>query len=268
MFGRLREREQYERELRQMRASHEPEAIQARLAGGPTSSYLADAVLGGIDGSVTTFAVVAGTVGGGFPALVTIVLGGANLLADGFSMAASNFQSTRTERERVDKARREEERHLRDIPEEEREELRQIMVAKGFTGETLERIVGAVTQNPRVLVDTVLSEEFGLELQRRSPIRAATATFVAFLFFGLIPLMPFAIPILPPGPSFVVSAVATGIAFLGIGIAKGIVLRQNALRSGLMTLLSGGGAAALAYVFAVWIRSAYGADSMSAGGIP
>lgn len=60
-----------------------------RLSANP---YLGDAVLGGIDGCVTTFAVVAGAVGGGLGGRVIVILGMANLLADGFSMAVSNYQ--------------------------------------------------------------------------------------------------------------------------------------------------------------------------------
>jgi VIT1/CCC1 family predicted Fe2+/Mn2+ transporter len=67
--------------------------------------YLPDAVLGGVDGCVTTFAVAAGAVGSGFPAFVIVVLGLANLVADGFSMAASNYLATKTADEGRDPAR-------------------------------------------------------------------------------------------------------------------------------------------------------------------
>src|SRR4030095_16791056 len=71
---------------------HTPAAIRKRLESVKKSSYLGDVVLGAIDGCVTTFAVVSGVSGGQLPAAVALLLGTANLLADGFSMAVSNFQ--------------------------------------------------------------------------------------------------------------------------------------------------------------------------------
>ena len=76
-----------------MRADHKhtPEAIESRLSAGPQSSYLRDWVYGGMDGTVTTFAVVSGVVGAELPTTVILILGLANLVADGFSMAAGNY---------------------------------------------------------------------------------------------------------------------------------------------------------------------------------
>ena len=82
-----------------MRLEHEhtPTAIRERLAAGPRNSYLRDWVYGGIDGSVTTFAVVTGVVGASLSPTVVLILGVANLLGDGFSMAASNYSAEGTD---------------------------------------------------------------------------------------------------------------------------------------------------------------------------
>ncbi|MCL4860613.1 MAG: VIT1/CCC1 transporter family protein [Caldilineaceae bacterium] len=249
---------QGKQQLTPLEAEHRPAVIQARLAAMRSHNYLGDAVLGGIDGCVTTFAVVAGAVGGGFPAVVAIVLGFANLLADGFSMALSNYQGTKSQREFVEEARRTEERHIEKIPEGEREEIRQIFAGKGFTGETLEEIVDVITQDRRLWVDTMLAEELGLQVDGPSPLRAGLATFVAFFVVGLIPLLPFFIPGLTPDQTFASSAAMTGLAFGGIGIAKGIVLGRSPLRSGVETLFIGGMAALLAYLVGAWLRQIFG----------
>src|SRR3712207_1854807 len=83
------ERSSRRREI--LEAEHRPEAVRQRLSVRRGPGYLGDAVLGGIDGCVTTFAVVAGAVGADFSGLVVVVLGFANLLADGFSMAVSKI---------------------------------------------------------------------------------------------------------------------------------------------------------------------------------
>lgn len=75
--------------------------------------YLAEFVYGGLDGAITTFAIVAGAMGAGLGATIILVLGFANLFADGFSMAASNYLSTKSERELAGKHKHKH-HHLKD----------------------------------------------------------------------------------------------------------------------------------------------------------
>lgn len=236
---------------------HQPEAIKRRLEDDSRPSYLPDAVLGGIDGGVTTFAIVSGAVGGEFSGAVIVVLGFANLLADGFSMAASNYLGTKSEREGVEKARRVEERHITKIPEGEREEIRQVFSNKGFEGEILDRVVDVITSDRKLWVDTMLTEEHNLQLVGRSPLRAALATFLAFLTVGLIPLLPFLATGLEANQRFLFSSILTAFAFLGVGFVKGRALARPMFKSGIETLLVGGLAAALAYGMGHGIRVLY-----------
>ena len=100
--------------------SHESKAIAARLADGTRPSYLRDFVYGGIDGSVTTFAIVAGVEGASLSSGIVLILGLANLLADGFSMAAGNYSGTKTVVDDIDRVREIEKKHIRLEPEGER----------------------------------------------------------------------------------------------------------------------------------------------------
>src|SRR6185369_12627335 len=109
-----------------MEHEHSVAAIQERLSAGPQHNYLRDWIYGGIDGSVTTFAVVTGVVGAHLSPTVILILGVANLLGDGFSMAASNFLGTRTEKQEAEALRAREKRHVAVNPQGEREEVRQI----------------------------------------------------------------------------------------------------------------------------------------------
>ena len=235
-----------------MEHEHTPEAIRARLAGTPRISYLRDWVYGGIDGSVTTFAVVTGVGGADLPVRIILILGFANLLADGFSMAASNYLGTRTEGQEADFLRAREQRHIRHDPAGEREEVRQILAAKGFAGEDLERAVATMTSDDKRWIDFMLAEEYGLAGTTRSPSAAALATFCAFTLCGLVPLLPF---LLQLPHAFALSVGMTVCAFFAVGSARSRWLLLSWWRAGLETLALGSIAAALAYG-AGWIIAA------------
>jgi VIT1/CCC1 family predicted Fe2+/Mn2+ transporter len=228
---------------------HTPTAIEMRLQAATDHSYLGDFVLGAVDGTVTTFAVVSGVAGAGLDNYIAVILGVANLLADGFSMAVGNYLSTKADRQVVERVRRMEEQHIERIPEGEREEVRQIFKAKGFEGALLEDIVQVITQDRKQWVDTMVTEEFGLRLDMPSATRAGLTTFAAFVLAGAIPLLPFFLPGPPPTSTiFALSAAATACAFFVIGVAKGYVVHRSLLLSGLETLGIGSAAALLAYL--------------------
>jgi VIT1/CCC1 family predicted Fe2+/Mn2+ transporter len=244
---------------RDLGADHHPEAIKVRLDAAQHHSYLGDAVLGGIDGCVTTFAIVAAAIGGGFSHTVVIILGFANLLADGFSMAVSNYQATHSEAELVERIRREEEAHVDLVPEGEREEIRQIFERKGFEGDVLDHIVDVITDDRQLWVDTMIREEHGLALESPSPMKAGLATFGAFFLVGLVPLVPFLFSGVPLDVAIRVSIVATAVAFYAIGYARGFVTDRSRWKAGLVMLLTGGSAAILAYGVGVWLKAVVGA---------
>jgi VIT1/CCC1 family predicted Fe2+/Mn2+ transporter len=238
-------------DLEQLRREHTPEAIAERIARQPRHSYLRDFVYGAIDGTVTTFAVVAGVAGAGLRASVVIILGLANLIADGFSMAASNYLGVRTERQHHARVRLQEQYQIAANPAGEREEVRQILQRKGLTGVVLEQAVDAVTSDVDRWIGVMLTDELGLPPQLPRAARAATTTFVAFVVTGLLPLLSFVVAFVAPGVverPFTWSAALTGLAFILVGVAKGKLVGQPALRSGVEVLSVGGAAAGLAYV--------------------
>ena len=240
-----------------LEAEHTPEAIRQRLQGPMKHSYLRDFIYGAIDGTVTTFAVVCGVQGAELSGRVVVILGLANLLADGFSMGASNFLGTRTERQLLHRARRREEHHVAAIPEGEREEIRQIFAEKGFVGDDLERAVKIITSDLDRWVDTMLKEELGLPLKGASPFRAAFTTFAAFVVVGIVPLLAYLYHLVAPVDQltvFVWSAVLTGLAFFAIGTVKGRFVEQRWYIAGLETLGIGGAAAVLAFAVGALLR--------------
>jgi vacuolar iron transporter family protein len=231
---------------------HTPDGIAARLAAGPRVSYLRDFVLGGIDGAVTTLAIVAGVVGADLEARVVVILGLANVLADGFSMAAANYSGTKTEVDDYRRMHAQEERHVRLHPEGEREEIRQIFQSKGLTGQALDDVVAALTSSRRAWIDTMLMEEYGLARVQRSPVTAGLATFAAFLLCGLVPLVPF---ILDLAQAPLLAALTTAAVFFAIGSLKSRWSTESWYASGTETLGIGMGAAAIAYAIGALLGS-------------
>lgn len=240
-----------------LEALHHPDAIRERLDANKRS-YLPDAVLGAVDGCITTFAVVAAAIGGGLSGGVVIILGVASLLADGFSMAVSSYNASRSEIDELNRARQLENHHIDQIPEGEREEVRQIFAAKGLEGDVLEEVVDKITSDRKLWVDTMLVEEWGLRIHEGAPVVSAGATFAAFIAVGIIPLAPFLLLNLAPAQMFTTSIVLTGLAFAGVGILKGVAAEGSIVRSAVETLLTGGAAAALAYFAGVWLRQLVG----------
>lgn len=238
-------------------SSHTTAAIEARLKEGSRHSYLRDFIYGSVDGAVTTFAVVAGVAGAQLSAGIVIILGVANLVADGFSMAVSNYLGTRAENELRDLARRNEEEHIDKIPEGEREEVRQIYAAKGFAGAELESVVKVITSDREQWINTMLKEEWGFSAIPISPVRAGAVTWAAFILVGSLPLIAFlvkaGIPKLEFEP-FQVSIVMTGAAFFIVGAFKSRFVGHSWWRSGLETFLVGSFAAGLAYFAGVLLR--------------
>ncbi len=211
--------------------------------------YLGEFVYGGIDGSVTTFAVVAGATGAQLDSAVVIILGFANLIADGFAMSVGSYLSTKSEKENYEKHKAIEYWEVDNLPEKEKEEIREIYEAKGFKGELLEQIVEVISEDKDRWVDVMMKEELEMAEETKSPIAMGGVTFLSFQLFGFIPLLVYVIDYLSPLDTnlFMYSSVLTGTTFCLIGYLKAVVNQTKVLRSILETLFLGGVAAALAY---------------------
>jgi len=224
---------------------HSPEQVAQRIRSGPRASYLRDLVYGGIDGGVTTFAVVAGVVGADLSSRIILILGTANLLADGFSMAAANFTSLRTEIDEYNKLRDMEQRHIELEPDGEREEIRQIYENKGFKGQLLETAVETITKDPQRWIETMMTEEHGHSRPLRTPLKSALATFAAFVICGSVPLIPFVIGM---PASILTACVVTGLTFFAIGSLRSLWSVYSLWKTGAETAAIGLGAAGVAYL--------------------
>jgi len=240
--------------LQQALAAH----VEAEIHGSRLREYIQGIVLGGNDGIVTTFAVVAGTVGAHLSSVVVIILGLANLLADGISMGAGVYLSLKSERDRYMRLRKEETQEIEDDPEIEREEVRHAFRARGFAGDLLEQAVATITANKERWVDTMMQEEHGLVgSEHDRPFLKGLITFCSFVVFGSIPLIPYVLA-LPDSLRFGSALGSTVIALVLLGITRSIVTRERIFKGPLEIVGIGLLCAAVAYGVGAVLRGIVG----------
>jgi VIT1/CCC1 family predicted Fe2+/Mn2+ transporter len=214
--------------------------------------FFDDFIYGSIDGAVTTFAIVAGVMGAGLSPGIILILGFANLFADGFSMAVANFQASKARNEYIEMKRKQEEWEIDHLKEQETDEIRDIYRKKGFKNELLEEVVRTITSRRKVWIDTLMKEELGLIEDEKRPLDSSISTFIGFNLIGLIPLIPFVLFILigitSNHDAFAYSTILVASAFFIVGIIKGKIVKKSKIMSGLFTLMIGGIAAIVAYL--------------------
>lgn len=213
-------------------------------------AYLGEFVYGGIDGSVTTFAVVAGSAGANLDISVVLILGFANLLADGFAMSVGSYLSSKSEIDNYNKHEKIEYWEVDNLPEKEREEIREIYEAKGFEGELLEKVVDVITEDKDRWVDVMMKEELEMVKEDKSPFIKGLITFISFAIVGFIPLISYVFDFAGDQKGenlFTLSCIFTGIAFALIGYLKAVINHTNKIKNILETVVLGGTAAGVAY---------------------
>lgn len=211
--------------------------------------YLGEFVYGGIDGSVTTFAVVAGSVGAGLESSVIIILGFANLLADGFAMSVGAYLSTKSEQDHFENCKQAELQAIEHTPKVEAEKVRQIYSEKGFEGPLLDQVVDVLTADPERWTDTLMKEKLEMAKERKSPVMMGAVTYFSFVLIGLIPLFVYVWDYVGtfPGNLFTWSCLLTSAGFMVIGFFKAYVTEKPFIMSILETLVLGAIAAIVSY---------------------
>ena len=228
---------------------------------GGASEFLREIVYGGNDGIVTTFAVVAGFAGaqaegvleiGG---IAVILFGLANLFADGLSMALGAFLSARAQADVYHAARAREMVEIAERPERERAEVFEILRARGVAEADIAAFADLYARNPEVMADFMMQHEMGMASpEGTSPARDAVATFLAFILFGAIPLLPYFL--LPPEPAtFRLSVGATIGALVLLGLLRWKVTTLPLARAIAETVAVGGVCAVVAYLVGVLVAS-------------
>lgn len=216
--------------------------------------YLKEIMYGSTDGIITTFAVVAGfagaqenTIGVGLPLAVVLLFGMANLFADAASMGLGNFLSVKTEHDVYANELGKKLKSIQKMPNKEMDLSIQLLEKRGFDSQSSRAIATHYVKNPTYLARFLLEEEHEMiDPTAETAFHTGLATFLSFIIFGSIPLLPFAFSgaTIPP---LWASIIATGCALIVLGILRWRVTRQTVLRSLGETILLGSLAALLAY---------------------
>jgi len=223
--------------------------------------YIKDIVYGANDGVITTFAIIAGVAGANIadPRATIILLGIANVLADGFSMASSNYLGSKSERDVVRREYRDEEQEIKEDPDGERDEMTQLLREEGYADADAKALSHLMLKNKSFFADLLMHEEFDVSNHDRGPIiTGSLLTFVAFVCAGMLPILPFLV-FSNITHVFLYSVVSTGTAFFVLGALRSLITKRSFIISGFEMLFIGGLAATIAYGVGAFLRSAVGA---------
>lgn len=228
----------------------------ASVFSAAIKKYLREIVYGGVDGSITTFAVVAGAAGANMESSIIIILGMANLLADGFSMSVGSYLSASSEKDNYLKTQKAAYSKIRTTPATEVEKIREIYQAKGFTGTSLDEIVHTITADTTRWVDTLLKEDLRIMPEKKSPLAMGLATYLSFLCLGFIPLFIYIIDFVYPIHQnlFLIAILLTLLAFIAIGWLKSYVTQTSRVKGIAGTVLLGISAALVAFLAGVFLE--------------
>ncbi|RPA60766.1 hypothetical protein EF384_04175 [Aerococcus agrisoli] len=213
-------------------------------------NYVKSMVYGGLDGIVTTFAVVAGATGGALSLEVVIILGFANLLADGLSMAVGDYLSSKSEGEFVQNAIQKRRLDFQSDFAIEVTKLSENYQSKGVSKADADQISSTLANYPNIFEQERINSEFGDEEIETHPMRNALVTFFSFLIYGFIPLIAYVFASMNTflmANTFAVACVLTAITLFILGASKSRLTHTNWFKSGMEMLLIGGAAALVAY---------------------
>lgn len=236
------------------KAAHEGKFSQEQHKKG--GEYLKSAVYGGLDGIITTFAVVAGVTGAALSPGIILILGFANLIGDGISMAVGDYLSTKAEHEYYESEKKRERWEVDNYPEGEKQEMIELYQEKGISKPDSHKMINILSKYKKAWVEVMMVEELGMVKDDSSPTKNALVTFGSFAIFGFIPLATYVVSLFVPQVSqnsFLVACILTGLTLFTLGALKTRITEKNWVYSGFEMLAVGSLAAAAAYLVGVFL---------------
>ncbi|KAL3817228.1 hypothetical protein ACHAXA_009515 [Cyclostephanos tholiformis] len=218
--------------------------------------FIKPVIFGGLDGILTSFAIVAAAAGGNMPVPVVIVLGFSNILADALAMGVGEFLSSKAENEWILRERAREKWEMENYPEGEIREMIDIYESRGMSREDATTVIETMAKYTEFFVDVMMSEELSLRVPEKDhkieSMKEGVVMFLSFATFGSLPILGYVlIPALYPSLGehvlFVAACVVTGMVLFSLGCLKSMFSASNWLVCGLETLLLGGVCATVAF---------------------
>ncbi len=219
--------------------------------------FIKEIVYGGNDGIVTTFAVVSGFSGAslgnsevtnlGF--LTVILFGMANLFADAFSMGLGNFLSLRAENDNYNKEKNNLDKLLSNDYQLKDKDVLEILKVKGYQENEALGLLNLLKSNRLEYINWILENDYNLyNNNHNSPVIKGVATFISFIVFGILPLLPFINSSLNPSDAFFVSGFFTFLALIILGLVRWSTTRGDLFRSVGEIVLVGGLASLVGFI--------------------
>jgi VIT1/CCC1 family predicted Fe2+/Mn2+ transporter len=212
-----------------------------------SGTLVRDVILGMSDGLTVPFALAAGLSGAVHDPMVVVVAGLAEMAAGAVSMGLGGYLAGKSDSDRYHTELAREHQEVRDVPEEERAEVRLIFRKYGLRGKALEAAVTAMTSDRESWVAFMMREELGLEEpDPGQALRSGITIGLAYIIGGSVPLAPYALR-LPLSSAFPASIVVTLIALVVFGALKGHFTGMAKLKSAIQVTVTGAIAAGVAY---------------------
>jgi VIT1/CCC1 family predicted Fe2+/Mn2+ transporter len=211
------------------------------------ANWLRDVILGGQDGLVNILGIILGVIAGGGSNVVLLAAGFAAAITESISMGAVGYTSAVAERDYYQAEQAREAAEIDATPDAERQEIRNIYVAKGFAGDLLDRVVDTITANRSTWLATMMDEELHLQpVETPDIMRSAVVITIATLIGHLIPLLPFVW--LSRTPALITAIALSAAVLFGVGVYSSVTLVGDWRKNGLKMVAIGLGAAAVGFL--------------------
>jgi VIT1/CCC1 family predicted Fe2+/Mn2+ transporter len=209
----------------------------------PRRSFLSDFILGSQDGLVNVLGILLGLSAAHSDIRIILIATLAALGAESISMGAVAYTSTLARRRlylsEVDREKRE----MLELPEIEREEVRDVLAGWGLTGADLEDLLDRICRYPRVMLEFMMAFELRLAPVDEHEARHSAAIVGAATGVGsFVPLIPFLDPALSVTQAAITAVILSGLALFTIGWYEARTTVGSVWASGIRMLVIGLGA--------------------------
>eukprot|EP01099_Mayorella_cantabrigiensis_P008765 TRINITY_DN846_c0_g1_i1.p1 TRINITY_DN846_c0_g1~~TRINITY_DN846_c0_g1_i1.p1 ORF type:complete len:286 (-),score=69.28 TRINITY_DN846_c0_g1_i1:222-1079(-) len=229
--------------------------------------FVKSMIFGGLDGIVTSFAVVASAAGARLQYAVVLIMGFSNLLADALAMGLGDFLSSKAELEYIKAEKAREAWEYDNYIEGEQREMVEIFESRGVDRNEAIQVIQILSKYKDLFIDLMLVSELGLmpPPEEDETMKDGMVTFCAFLVFGSVPLFSYLASLIWVDPHdeagvdlvFGIAIALTAVSLFLLGSLKAKFTGQHWWKSGMLMIINGGSAAGLAYLVGFMLSEAF-----------